>query len=90
MQRCPKCGYDEGADWPDRLIYLAFVILLIGFAFPDHISKSLHLLRDVAIVLWLVGIIWKSNRTKRLQRAHEELHQQRVKDHLSTNPANSH
>jgi hypothetical protein len=74
VERCPRCGYHEGADWPDRLVYLAFVILWLGFAFPDHVSKRLEVLRLVALALVIAGIAWKSNRKQRLEREHEKLH----------------
>jgi hypothetical protein len=87
MQKCPRCGYDEGVDWPEKLIYLAFAILWVGFAFPDHVSRRLELLRIVAMALWLAGVIWKSSRYKKLQREHEKLHQAGLKDHLKASPS---
>jgi hypothetical protein len=46
MQRCPKCGYREGADWLAVLCVVAFSVLYFVFTFPGyeyHVPKSYRL-----------------------------------------------
>ncbi len=44
MQKCPKCGYSEGRDWPYLLLMLAFflVVLVAGISgVPKRVELSI-------------------------------------------------
>jgi Flp pilus assembly protein TadB len=91
MERCPQCGFKEGPDWPDKLAYVAFLILFLAFGYPAvHLSKTSEGLKLLAFVLWLSALIWKNSRDRRNKREYERLHPpitERLKDHLSTSPS---
>ena len=59
MQRCPKCGYNEGRDWPYILALLAFgVVLFVAGTAP----KRVELASGIGMFLFLASFLWKHAR----------------------------
>jgi hypothetical protein len=61
MEKCPKCGYSEGRDWPGILLMLAFflVSLVADWGFG---AKSVRLASAGSGFLFVAAIVWKSAR----------------------------
>jgi len=92
MQRCPKCGFNEGVDWPVMLFILAFGILQIAFIlaldFVPHVEKLPYKVCGIAaMVVYASGVIWLSLRRNKSYREYKRL-QGNVGS--AANPANSH
>jgi|HubBroStandDraft_6_1064221.scaffolds.fasta_scaffold117748_3 membrane protein implicated in regulation of membrane protease activity len=65
MQKCPKCGYSEGFDWPNLFSFLALVVLSLGVEFLSA-SKTLRFLCfAVFCSMVLVSILWRRVREKK-------------------------
>jgi len=94
MQRCPKCGYREGIDWPSILMVIAFGFLYCGFiVMADFAPRSWRWAGLAAVLIFGAGTTWRSLRNKRIDSEYKKLHPpitERVKDHFKANPANSH
>jgi hypothetical protein len=66
MQRCPKCGYREGAGWPNTLRALGFLVLWAVFVLGiDRPTKGYRLIGFAALVLFFAGGIWEGFRNKK-------------------------
>ena len=95
MQRCPKCGFREKYDWPSTLWGLAFLIMYAVFFRtipPRDSGRLLVLAAFAALALFVVGVLWKGQRSKRNEMEYKRLHpgpNERVKEHVRPNPANS-
>jgi hypothetical protein len=91
MQRCPKCGYREGLDWPWILSYIAFAFLDIVFTSSRvHMPRTYWMLGTAACALFLTAMAWREFRNRRTRREYEKLHPpitERLKDHLKTSPS---
>ena len=75
MQRCPKCGYREGRDWPLLLIVAGLGIVYCTFILG--VDSALKELQFVALVGWLLslaGIVWYVVRKNRTYREYMKLH----------------
>jgi hypothetical protein len=72
MQKCPKCGYNEGADWPGLLLMAAFflVSLVAGIWGP----RIVQLACAGGWFLFLAAIIWRASRDDRNRVEHLKLH----------------
>jgi hypothetical protein len=94
MHQCPKCGYREGTDWPGILWVLAFTALYVIFIIvPDHVPMSYRFAGLLAFFLFQAGTFWKARREKKNRDEYLKLNlgpAERVKNHLKTDPANSH
>jgi hypothetical protein len=91
MQRCPKCGYREGTDWPGILWAVAFSVLYLVFiVVPDHLPKSYRFAGLVAFLLFQAGTVWKARREKKYRDEYLRLNPgpaERVKNHLKASPS---
>jgi hypothetical protein len=91
MQKCPKCGYQERADWPAILWVVAFSVLYLVFiVLPVQVPKSYRLAGLAAFLLFQAGTIWKTLRDKRFRDEYRKLNPtptDRVKDHLRPSPS---
>jgi hypothetical protein len=70
MQKCPKCGYDEGVDWPVLLWVVSFTVLYIVFiAAADYAPRNYRFMGYGAFTIFTAGTLWKvlRNRAKRLK-----------------------
>ena len=88
MQRCPKCGYRDGTDWPRILCSVAFIFLYLVFMLGgDYLSKRWNLLGTMALLVFTLGTFLQIRRDRRNQRQYLEMHPsitQRLKRHLNT------
>jgi hypothetical protein len=64
MQRCPKCGYREGVDWPALLQVIAFCVLYLVWMLGDYGPRELRGLGLATMILFCVGTIWRVLRLK--------------------------
>jgi len=67
MQRCPKCGYREGIDWPEVVRIFAFCLLGSAFMLSD-VQPRLRLSGEIAIVLFFAVGVWMRIREGRKHR----------------------
>jgi hypothetical protein len=90
MQRCPKCGYREGTDWPWILCVVAVSVLYIAFVLAaDQQLKSVRLTGVLAYVLVAAAATWRGLREKRNRKLYSELHPsptERLKGHIKASP----
>jgi len=72
MQKCPKCGYDEGIDWPSGLLIAAFCLVSVvaGISGPRIVQLGC----GVGWFLFLAAIIWRSAREDKNRVEHLKLH----------------
>ena len=63
MQKCPKCGYNEGLDWPGILMILAFCIVTIVGGISG--VKSVQLSAAVGMFLLTASTFWRMVRQDR-------------------------
>jgi hypothetical protein len=72
MQKCPKCGYNDGVDWPVILWVVAFGFLYLVFiGAADFAPRSYRLLGGAAFTLFSAGTVWKALRDRQRRRRHE-------------------
>ena len=88
MQKCPKCGYDEGADWPQIMMLLSFYLLFVVYIVSaDFAPRNWRFIGMTAFLGFSVGQMWGMLRRSRAQAEYLKLHpppSQRGKDHLKT------
>ncbi len=88
MQKCPKCGYDEGRQWPQIIVILSFNLLFVVYIVSaDFAPRNWRFIGMIAFVGYSVGTTWGMLRRSRAQAEYLKLHpspSQRVKDHLKT------
>ena len=58
MQRCPKCGYKEGRDWPAVLLLLAFGVVSLGAEILG-VQKNVRLCIAVGWLLVAASFAWR-------------------------------
>ena len=68
MQKCPKCGYNEGTDWPGMLMIVAFVLVSVVAGISG--AKSVDLSIGVGMFLFAASIFWRSVRQDRNRAEH--------------------
>lgn len=95
MQKCPKCGYNEGVDWPTALMIASCSALYIAFLLgTDEAPKGLRMFGLASYLVFSVGTAWKASRKKRAHDEYLRLHPgpaERLKAHIKPDtPANSH
>jgi hypothetical protein len=63
MQKCPKCGYNEGTDWPGLLLMAAYglVSVVAGIGGPRIVQLGCA----GGSFLFFAAIIWRSAREDR-------------------------
>ena len=87
MQRCPKCGYREGVDWPRGLCGVAFFGLCAPFIFGgNYFPRSLNLVWIAALVIFSFGDYLRIRREKRNEREYLKAHPspaERLKSHIN-------
>jgi hypothetical protein len=72
MQKCPKCGYNEGPDWPGLFLLLAFAVVALGAEILDvPIPKSLRVSGWFFVV---VSFAWRAVRVSGNRIERSELH----------------
>ena len=75
MRRCPKCGHDEGPDWPRMIAVLSFFILfflfvaVMGFAPPLWRAGGI-----LAFTLFSISNWWRMKRDRRDFEEYTKLH----------------
>ena len=79
MQRCPKCGYRDGIDWPWVLAIVAFVVLKLS---PEH--GSYRIVGVGATFLFATAMVWYAIRSLRNYR---DTQLRNIKDELSGRPS---
>jgi transposase len=52
MQKCPKCGYNEGRDWPGALMILAFGLVSLVSGISGE-PKSVQLSIGIGSLLFV-------------------------------------
>ena len=72
MQKCPKCGYNEGVDWPGILLIAAFG--LVSFTGGFDVPRIARLGSGVSWLLFAAAIIWRSAREDKNRVEHLKLH----------------
>jgi hypothetical protein len=65
MQKCPRCGYSGGFDWPDLFSLLALVVLSLGVEFLSASKKLRLLCFAVVCFLVVVSIFWRRVREEK-------------------------
>ncbi len=72
MEKCPKCGYNEGRDWPGILMILAFgLVTVVG---GTSGLKSVELSIAVGMFLFVASIFWRSARQDRNRVEYLKMH----------------
>jgi hypothetical protein len=61
MQKCPKCGYNEGLDWPAVLMIVAFVLVSVA-AGGSGASKRVQLSIAAGMFLFAASMFWRAAR----------------------------
>ena len=72
MQKCPKCGYNEGPDWPGLFLLLAFGVVasgaeILGVPIPQS-------LRVAGWFFVVVSLDWRAARVSGNRAEYSELH----------------
>jgi hypothetical protein len=58
MQKCPRCGYNEGTSW--TLLVQIFAFTLLGSAFmSSDVRPRVRLLGEFGIVLFFAAAVWR-------------------------------
>ena len=70
MQKCPKCGYSEGFDWPGLFLFLAVVVMSLGVEFLSTSKRSRFLCLAVVSFLVVVSFVWRSAKDDRNRVEH--------------------
>jgi len=91
MQRCPKCGYQEGTDWPWFLSVAAVTLLYIAFIYRNEptLKESSRWMGLAAYLFFLAATTWRGLREKRNRKEYEKLHPpitERIKAHNKPGP----
>jgi hypothetical protein len=94
MQRCPKCGYREGTEWPWILCIAAVSVLYMAFILAiDRELRDVLNVRWVGLVAYLLfgaAMTWRGFREKRYHKEYLALHPpatERIKSHIKSTPA---
>ena len=92
MQKCPKCGYSEGTDWPWILCIVAVTLLYFAFIFRAEptLKESIRWMGLAAYLFFLAATTWKGLREKRSHKEYLNVHPpvtERVKSHIKPTPA---
>ena len=91
MQRCPKCGYREGTDWPGMLLEAAFFVLYLVFiVLPDRVPRGYRFAVLAAFVLFQTGTVWKGKRERKHREEYLKLNPpqtEHVKAHIKPSPS---
>jgi hypothetical protein len=61
MQRCPKCGYSEGKDWPGMLLIVAFGVVSV-VAVGNSSGKVVHYAAAIGMFLFAASALWRAVR----------------------------
>ena len=72
MQKCPKCGYNEGRDWPYMLLILAFGI--VSVAAGSLGGKLVNLSIALGMFLFVASLLWKAKREDKNRVEHLKSH----------------
>jgi len=75
MQKCPKCGYDEGTDWPWIICVVAAGVLYIVFILvADAGPRDSRSIGFAAYLFFVVAGLWKGFRDNRSRKEYLKLH----------------
>lgn len=72
MQKYPKCGYNEGGDWPGVLLMMAFLLVNI-VAGASHGPRRVVIASAVGWFLFAAAMIWKLAREDKNRVEHLKL-----------------
>ena len=64
MQKCPKCGYSDGADWPAMLLIAAFILVDV-VAWMSGVPKAVRLALSGGTLLLVASFWWRALRETR-------------------------
>jgi hypothetical protein len=75
MQRCPKCGYNEGTDWFRILGVISVGLLYVIYTISaDSTPKSWRLIGLFAYLTFMAGGLWRGIKDKRNRDEYLKLH----------------
>jgi hypothetical protein len=73
VQKCPRCGYNEGNDWPGALLIVAFLLVNL-VAGASRGPTKVVLASAVGWFLFVTAMIWKLAREDKNRMEHLRLH----------------
>jgi hypothetical protein len=85
MQRCPKCGYKDGFNWPALLWMCSFMTLYVLWMMGNYTPREYRWAGLAAFFVFNLGVVWMALRNARNYREYRKLNPSitdRVKDHI--------